>query len=175
MANPTMTLISSQTLGGSTASVTFSSIPSTYNDLKLVCSMRTDAATFTGTPVIKINADTATNYSYTFLFGNSAAAGSSNGISQTSDQSTRIDGANNTASTFGSWEIYIPNYNSTGSKPYFGIDVTEQNDTTPNHSWMAASAHLYRGSSGISSITLTPPSGNFVQFSDFYLYGIKNS
>lgn len=174
MANPTMTLISSQTLGGTTASVTFSSIPSTYNDLKLVVSARGDAATFTGTLVININADTANNYSYTFLYANSTVAASQKGANQTSDFAT-MDAASNTASTFGSCEIYIPNYNSTGSKPYFGIDVTEQNDVATNHFEIDAIAHLYRGTSGISSIKLTPSSGNFVQYSNFYLYGIKNS
>ena len=175
MANPTMTLISSQTLGGTTASVTFSSIPSTYNDLKLVVSARGDAAAYPVAINLKLNSDTATNYSYTNLLGNSSAASSTRASSQTVDAIPNVDGASATASTFGSWEIYIPNYNSTGSKPFFGIDVVETNDATAAHAEIQANAHLYRGASGISSITLTPSSGNFVQYSDFYLYGIKNS
>ena len=175
MANPTMTLISSQTLGGTTASVTFSSIPSTYNDLKLVVSARGDAAAYPVAINLKLNSDTATNYSYTNLLGNSSAASSTRASSQTVDAISNVDGASATASTFGSWEIYIPNYTSTGSKPFFGIDVVETNDVTAQHAEIQANAHLYRGASGISSITLTPSSGNFVQYSDFYLYGIKNS
>ena len=170
-----MTLISSQTLGGTTASVTFSSIPSTYNDLKLVVSARGDAAAYPVAINLKLNSDTATNYSYTNLLGNSSAASSTRASSQTVDAIPNVDGASATASTFGSWEIYIPNYNSTGSKPFFGIDVVETNDATAAHAEIQANAHLYRGASGISSITLTPSSGNFVQYSDFYLYGIKNS
>ena len=175
MANPTMTLISSQTLGGTTASVTFSSIPSTYNDLKLVVSARGDTAAYPVAINLKLNSDTATNYSYTNLLGNSSVTSSTRASSQTVDAIQHVDGASATASTFGSWEIYIPNYNSTGSKPFFGIDVVETNDNTAAHAEIQANAHLYRGASGISSITLTPNSGNFVQYSDFYLYGIKNS
>ena len=175
MANPTMTLISSQTLGGTTASVTFSSIPSTYNDLKLVVSARGDTAAYPVAINLKLNGDTATNYSYTNLLGNSSVTSSTRASSQTVDAIQHVDGASATASTFGSWEIYIPNYNSTGSKPFFGIDVIETNDITAAHAEIQANAHLYRGASGISSITFTPSSGNFVQYSDFYLYGIKNS
>ena len=176
MANPTMTLISSQTLGGTTASVTFSSIPSTYNDLKLVVSARGDAAAYPVAINLKLNSDTATNYSYTNLLGTySTAVSSTRASSQTVDAIPNVDGASATASTFGSWEIYIPNYNSTGSKPFFGIDVIETNDITAAHAEIQANAHLYRGASGISSITLTPDSGNFVQYSNFYLYGINNS
>ena len=175
MANPTHILISSQTLGGTTASVTFSSIPTSYNDLKLVVSARGDTAAFPVAVKIAINGDSATNYSYTNLLGNSTAASSTRASSATSDLIANMDGASATASTFGAWEIYIPNYNSTGSKPFFGIDVIETNDTTASHAEIQANAHLYRGASGITSIVLTPNSGNFVQYSDFYLYGIKNS
>lgn len=176
MANPTMTLISSQTLGGTTASVTFSSIPSTYNDLKLVISARGDSVSgYTTFFTIKLNGDTGTNYSDTFIQGNSSAILSSHHSSVTSDQDSVFDNANATASTFGSTEIYIPNYNSTGSKPYFNINVTENNLASAGTAYVQAEASLYRGASGISSITLTPSSGNFVQYSNFYLYGIKNS
>ena len=175
MANPTMTLISSQTLGGTTASVTFASIPSTYNDLKLVVSARGDTAAYPVAINMKINSDTTSKYSYTHLLGNSSAASSTRASSQTVDAIPNVDGASATASTFGSWEIYIPNYTSTGSKPFFGIDVVETNDATAAHAEIQANAHLYRGASGISSIKLTPSSRNFVQYSTFTLYGIKNS
>jgi len=175
MANPTMTLISSQTLGGTTASVTFSSIPSTYNDLKLVVSARGSSLNQVISFQIAFNGDATTNYSYTRLLGNSSTAASTRVSTTALDYGAQMDAANATASTFGSCEIYIPNYTSTGSKPFIDIDVSEQNDATAGNSAIASVAHLYRGASGISSITLTPSSGNFVQYSSFYLYGIKNS
>lgn len=175
MANPTMTLISSQTLGGTTASVTFSSIPSNYNDLKLVISARGDTTAYPIAINLKINSDTTSKYSYTHLLGNSSAASSTRASSQTVNAIQNVDGASATASTFGSWEIYIPNYTSTGNKQFFDIDVVETNDTTAAHANIAANAHLYTGTAGITQIDLTPSSGNFVQYSSFYLYGIKNS
>ena len=175
MANPTMTLISSQTLGGTTASVTFSSIPSTYNDLKLVISARGDTAAYNESFILAINGDVSANYSWTTLLGNSSTASSARVSGSGSDTGTIVGAASATASTFSSIEIYIPNYTSTGNKPFFGVAVVETNDVTAAHAEIQAIAHLYRGGSGISSIVITPGIGNFVQYSDFYLYGIKNS
>ena len=176
MASATYTLISSQTLGGSIASVTFSSIPSTYNDLKLVISARGDASGDTRDGInLTFNSDSATNYSYTHLLGNSSAATSNRASSQTVDYTNYIPEPLTTANTFGSLEFYIPNYNSTGSKPFLTLNVQENNATSAGTANIEATAHLYRGASGISSITLTPQSGNFVANSNFYLYGIKNS
>ena len=174
MASATYTLISSQTLGSTTSSVTFSSIPSTYNDLKLVVSARGDNTNYTVFITPELNGDTGTNYSYTGLLGNSSSASSGRDSNGTGAYDN-VAGANATAHTVGSMEFYFPNYNSTGSKPYFSMNIVETNDTTAAHAEIQANAHLYRGTSGISSITLTPNSGNFVANSSFYLYGIKNS
>jgi len=174
MANPTLTLISSQTLGGTTASVTFSSIPTSYNDLKLVVSARGDTTTAAILMNVKLNGDTGTNYSYTNIEGNSSTVTSTRFSSSTQGISV-ISGGISTASTFGSAELYFPNYNSTGTKPFIAFSATENNSISANNSFLDAFAQQYRGASGITSITLTPNSGNFVANSNFYLYGIKNS
>lgn len=74
MAN-TYTLISSNTLTSSAASVTFSSIPATYTDLVLRISSRTDAAGATATVAAQFNGDTTSaNYSETNLNSDGATA-----------------------------------------------------------------------------------------------------
>ena len=170
-----MTLISSQTLGGTTASVTFASIPSTYNDLKLVYSARTDQ-----TPnvysyhYVTFNSDTTTKYSATYLYGNGGSVGSlrETNATDSGNNDPIINSSGGLANTFSTSEIYIPNYNSVGTKPFILLSVQEANSST---AYIYFEAEQYRGTSGISSIKLTPSSGNFVQYSDFYLYGIKNS
>lgn len=66
--------IATTTLGSAASSITFSSIPSTYTDLRLViCGkavVNTDVAT------IQFNSDTANNYSFTDLYGDGAGANS---------------------------------------------------------------------------------------------------
>jgi hypothetical protein len=67
--------IETQTLGSSTASVTFSSITGSYTDLILVSSIST-THTATTSLVIQFNGDTATNYSNTRLLGDGSSASS---------------------------------------------------------------------------------------------------
>jgi hypothetical protein len=63
--------IQSTTLGSSSASISFTSIPSTYTDLRLVFIGTNSAG---GTLAIQYNNDTATNYSTTYAYGNATAS-----------------------------------------------------------------------------------------------------
>lgn len=64
MPTPTYIALANTTLGASATSVTFSSIPSTYRDLVLVIAGTTDVARTIG---YRLNSDTGSNYSYTFM------------------------------------------------------------------------------------------------------------
>jgi len=169
----TYTLISSNVLSGSAASVTFSSIPSTYTDLVLRVSLRTDtSASFVQTN-LTFNSDSSAIYSATYLYGTGSAASSTNYTADTYAREVYYDGANATSNTFGSGEIYIPNYTSTTSKSFSAFGVEEDNNSAAR---IGVEAQLYRNTSAISSITWAATSGqNFVSGSSFYLYGIKNS
>jgi len=72
-AGSTYTKIASTTLGSTAASVTFSSIPATYTDLVLVMNYFSTASEY---PMIQFNSDTATNYSFTEMYGNGGSAAS---------------------------------------------------------------------------------------------------
>ena len=91
MAN-TYTLISSNTLTSSAASVTFSSIPATYTDLVLRISARSDRVSTTDRLRLTFNSDTATNYSNITLVGDGAAASSQNASNATYTQDLFIVG-----------------------------------------------------------------------------------
>jgi len=175
MAN-TYTLIESQVLGSSAASVTFSAIPATYTDLVLRYSARHNNAFSISQVLITFNGDTAANYSETVVYGNSvsAASGSQSGMSAIDFNYVDADSA--TANTFSSNELYIPNYTVSANKPMSWAGVTENNATTSNSAMIVANASLWRNNATISSITLTAAaSRNFLTGSSFYLYGIKNS
>ena len=176
MANPTMTLIGTPiTVGsGGAASVTFSSIPATYTDLKLVMSARTTAAEYRSVGVMYFNSDTTgANYSYRLLYGIGSGTGSASGTGTGGGFLFYVDGASNTASTFNNLDVYIPNYTATTTKSFSNDGVSETNDATNNG--IGLNASLWSGTAAISSITLSSFSGNFAQYSTFYLYGIKNS
>ena len=170
MAN-TYTLISSNVLSSSAASVTFSSIPSTYTDLVLRYSGRMDAG---ANKILKIQiAGADTSLSYTRLVGDPSSSPSS-GSGTGSSWAGYTDGSTMTASTFSSGEIYLSNYASTSAyKAFSTVGIAERNATDAR---MMAVAGLYSSNSAISSITLLDIStANWVSGSSFYLYGIKNS
>lgn len=167
----TYTLISSSILTGSQASVTFSAIPSTYTDLCLKISDRQDSAGVSNYTNVTFNSDSGANYSRVYLAGSGSAA-SSNLSSGLAFFRYLSDGSSATSNTFASNEIYIPSYTVSQYKPLSIFSVTETNAAATD---MQANAALWRTTAAITSIQLTPSSGNFVSGSSFYLYGIKNS
>lgn len=160
-AGNTYTQIASTTLGSSASSVTFSSIAGTYTDLVLMV-----AGTASGGDdiLMQFNSDTANNYSYTILYGNGTAAGSTRGSSGTS--------------------IFVDYYGSMGTGQNNRIiNINNYSNTTTNKTSLirannAASGTdaivgLWRSTSAINAIQLFMPSATFSTGTTFNLYGIS--
>lgn len=174
MAN-TYTLIASSTVGaGGASSITFSSIPATYTDLKVVFSLRSD---WSSDPYdyfvqgIQFNGTTST-YSTKLLYGSGSAAASGSD-SSTGLRQSYYNAGTSTSNTFANGEMYIPNYISSNYKSASIDQVTENNATA---SIAGLTAGLWSSTSAITQIAFLPRSGsNFVQYSTAYLYGVKNA
>ena len=174
----TFTKIASVTVGaGGASSIAFSSIPSTYTDLCIKISGRT-----TQTGSIRNTSDLAltfngstSGYSSKLLSGNPAI---DNPPISASNSGTSIvwggmvSNADATASTFGSVDIYIPNYAGANYKSVSVDSVSENNSTNAGQEFTAG---LWSNTASITSITSTPGAGNFVQYSTAILYGISKS
>jgi hypothetical protein len=167
----TYTLIASNVLTSSAASVTFSSIPSTYTDLVLRCSTRSDFGVVNSNLYLTINASSST-FSTTVLEGNGATASSSNFSFSFGYTRNDLNGSNSTSNTFSNVEIYLPSYTANANKPMSVLSALENNATT---AYRTAQALLWQNTSAINQIKIEPASNNFVSGSSFYLYGIKNS
>lgn len=167
----TYTLISSQVLGSSAASVTFSSIPSTYKDLVLRCSIRDSGSSGSSQQQVRvrINGSSAANYSRTNVTGAGSTAASGNGTSNTSIAGFYAPDAGATSNTFNNLEIYIPNYATVQQRQVSVFDVFENNSATVNQ--INATAALYTDTTIITSLYIDTVSG-LVSGSSFYLYGI---
>jgi hypothetical protein len=168
----TYQLISSNVLGSSAKSVTFSAIPGTFTDLVIRLSLRAANASVSPTVYYLFNSDAlgASGYSWTRLTGN----GSSGGTSQSTNFGAGAffaNGDSSTSNTFSSNEIYIPNYLASSNKPVSVFSATETNATAVT---IATHAELYSVTTAISSIKLEADV-NFLTGSSFYLYGIKSS
>jgi hypothetical protein len=167
----TYTLIDKAILGSAQTSVTFSSIPSTYTDLKLVISARSNNNDTNEGNYYTVGFNNSTaSYTNKFLRGNGSAA-SSGSFAQYGGNSTS---SLQTASTFSNDEIYIPNYLSSNNKSFSGDSVTENNATA---AFATLNAGLWSVTDAITSIKLESGGGSwsFQINSSFYLYGIKNS
>lgn len=174
MAN-TYTLIGSSTAGSSgSASFDFTSIPSTYTDLVLEFSVRTDyGSTFDGC-LLRINGDTGANYSIRNVRGAGGGTITSAGSSGATNLFVgSIPGVNATSSVFQNAVIYFPNYAGSSNKSLLIDSVSENNNTT---AYTLLAGGLWSNTNAITSLKLYPEVGTvFVQYSTAYLYGVKNS
>jgi hypothetical protein len=157
----TYTPIATNTLGSTTASITFSSITGTYTDLVVVCS-NLKYVTGDDDAFVRFNGDTGTNYSWTQLNGNGSTASTNRGSSTSGIRS--INGMSTT--NIGTTIINVQNYSNT----------TTNKTTLSRHSTNFAGAFvgLWRNTAAINSITIINlGSGGFATGSTFTLYGIK--
>lgn len=171
MAN-TYTLISSNVLTSSVASVTFSSIPATYTDLVLKMSVRSTEATNVTSYFIRFNGDTASNYSRLYVEGEGSGTNSGVAGNQTSAIYRFANGDSSTSNTFANAEHYIPSYNASQNKPFSGFIGQEDNQTS---AYVSATANLWRNTAAITSLSITANGADWKSGSSFFLYGIKNS
>ena len=165
----TFTLIASSTVGaGGASSIDFTSIPSTYTDLCLKFSTRTNQTQIYSEVYVKFNTSTA-NISTRLLEGNGSSV-----ASYTSTTTIAVGaGTNATANTFSNFEMYIPNYAGSTNKSFSVDSVTENNGTS---SWTDLTAGLWSNTAAITGVSIYPSaSWTFSQYSTAYLYGIKNS
>jgi hypothetical protein len=164
----TYTLISSNVLASSAASVTFSAIPATYTDLVVRLSARATTANYANGFIVQLNS-VGTNQSATWLIGNGSAASSA----AYAFVGGYTDAATATSNTFNSAEVYIPNYNSATYHPVSTFSATENNTT--GSVLLTAQAGLWSSATAITSVKIQCDTDNFVSGSSFYLYGISSS
>ena len=168
----TYTLIASNTLSSSAASVTFSAIPATYTDLVLRMSPRDTQSAVDAQCFIKPNSNSSTVYTDTRMTGNGSTAISTRNASNANGNVVGFYSASQaTANTFGSLEAYIPNYAGTSTKQIGTFGTAETNATEVR---LSVTGGLFNNTTAISSLLITA-GNNFVAGSSFFLYGIKNS
>jgi hypothetical protein len=155
---------------GGSASIDFTSIPSTYKHLQIRgISRSTDSANFTQTK-LTINGVT-TNYTLHQLFadGASATAFAQTGQASTLYECMTADTA--TANIFGVTILDILDYTSTDKNKTFRIFAGF--DANGSGRMALSSGMTTTNTNAVTSVTLTPRFGNFKQHTQFALYGIK--
>jgi len=173
MAN-TFKKIQTVTVGaGGSSTIEFTSIPQTYTDLKVVLSVRSDRNSGTQSDFqLRFNSASA-NYSRRTVQGSGSAATSISGSAESFGSIGVATQDTDTASVFGSSEVYIPNYTSANFKSY-SADTVRENNATSGYQGLVAG--LWSDTAAITSITFYVESNTqlFKQYSTATLYGVSN-
>jgi hypothetical protein len=157
--------IATATVAVATGSITFSSIPATYTDLRLVLTL---SSTSGATSRFRFNGDTAANYSQTILQGDGTTAGTgrftSNTFSYISNTTTSI-----TSPFFAALDIF--SYAGSTFKTTLNSLSNDNNGSGSVEQYVS----LWRSTSAITSIEVYRSSTLFSIGSTATLYGIKNA
>lgn len=171
-AGGALSLISSQTLGAAAASVTFSSIPGTYKHLRLVAVGRGDAVTSSVSVKLQVNGDTGANYDLLlaqWFATNGTSIGLTTGL--TSLAVGTFPAANATANFPGMLETVIPGYAATTFHKIIRSLYSYWYLATAGNNAVQYITTLWLSTAAVTSLTLTPSSGNFLTGCRFDLYG----
>jgi len=166
--------ISTVTVGsGGSATVTFSSIHATYTHLQLRGIARSTQATSTNALIMYLNNVTtaASNYSTHLLSGNGSSA-SSYGASNDVIQNV-ISAGSETAGVFGVFCFDILDYTNTNKIKT--VKSLGGYDNNGSGTVRFSSGMLHSSTAAITTIRLDPSGGNFAEYSQFALYGIKGA
>ena len=156
--------IATTTLGSANATITFSSIPSTYTDLRLIFVYTTNTAN--RTLQITYNNDTSTLYSSTRLWGDGATV--------TTDRNTNdVNLVVQTASTSATVPVYFQGdiFSYAGSTFKTGLfgDAGDKNGSGQ----VGNCVGLWRSTSAINRIDIICSGGTWSAGTTATLYGIK--
>jgi hypothetical protein len=166
--------IATTTVGsGGSATISFTSIPATYKHLQVRLISRTNASSSSGNVQVTFNSDTTSgNYSFHRLVAEASSIGAygQSGL----DNIVLSASANSGTSVFGAGILDILDYADTNKYKTSRILAGLQRNTT-SESFIMVRSQVWTSTSAITSITFTPVSGSFVQYTEFALYGIKGA
>lgn len=170
-ANLSRVLISEQTPTG-TGTVTWSSIPATYNSLEIEYVCDTDASSVTSTSIrMYFNNDTtATNYRSSLHF----AYGTNSSVTVGADTASivNVTGASSPANHCGRGHIKIIGYaGTTYYKESQGL-FSYREDATTNHEVSGRSGHNWENTGAVNRVDLVTLTGNYLAGTVFRLYGV---
>lgn len=161
--------IATNTLGSAASSITFSSIPDTYTDLKVIF---TGTTTLSGeTLYYRFNSDSGSNYSITQLYTTSGISLASRRLTSATQLSTTFSSSlQSTNPQMISFDVF--SYAGATNKTTLGNHAGDDGSA----GGVDLTAGLWRSTSAITSIFIFASGGTtFKVGSTFTLYGIKNA
>jgi len=166
-----MRLIRTAVVGaGGQGAIDFDSIPETFTDLVLLCSLRGNANQIYDQMKITFNGSSS-GYLRTDLYGDGTTAGVSFQATDAFFMASAGNGATSTANTFSNDMVTIFNYRSNLNKRIMSDSVGENN---ANSAFAVIYSGGWNNSAPITSISIAPRTGTlWVENSKISLYGIR--
>ena len=163
--------IASATGTGSSNTITFSGIPSTYTSLQIRGTCRTTGAT---QATIRFNGDTGSNYTSHQLYGDGTTAAASGFAGSTSISNGGVLAYETSAAAnlVGVFVLDIHDYTSTTRNKTTRIFTGRDENTA---GFVRLGSGLWMNTAAITSVSLIISSGNFTTQTQFALYGIKGA
>jgi hypothetical protein len=155
--------IATSTGGG--ASITFSSIASTYKTLQI----RGIASTGAGGYIkVTFNGDTGANYSWHEIYANGSSVSAAGGGSKNFIIADEVLSA--TSNVYGAFVMDVIDYaNTSKNKTLRNLGGQDSNGS----GYVVPTSGAWFNTAAITSITITPVSGSFASNTNIALYGIK--
>ena len=165
--------IATYTVGsGGSSSIDFTSIPSGFEHLQLRSLIRGTTASADVETRLTFNSDTSSNYSYHQVYGQGVNVPADGSANTSFIYYVYSPAASSTASVFGVGVMDILDYDNTNkyktTRTLAGYDAN-------GSGYILLRSGNWRNTNAITSINLVCASGNFAEYSQFALYGIKGS
>ena len=157
--------IATTTLGSAASSITFSSIPSTYTDFRVVLVAK---GTVSGNDINMTFNSSATGYSRTYLQGNGTTAASGR---QTSTTRILVNRNGTSSTNFNLFEIDVFSYAGSTYKTCLVAGSEDENGSGITSRIVG----LWSNTSAITSLALAVGADNFAVGTTATLYGIKSA
>jgi len=165
-AGATYEPIATTTLASTSATINFNSIPATYTDLRISLILFT---TSNGNPLLELNNDSSSLYSYTAMRGDGGGTVVSNRSTANPNALMGFGGSGATGGIPALSLIDIFSYTGSTFKTILSNTASDKNGSGITSTLV----NLYRSTAAISTIKLLSDAGNFDVGTTATLYGIK--
>lgn len=161
--------------GNTSANITFSSIPSTYDHLQIRAIYKSASSNvYNAWYTARLNGDSGTNYSHHSLYGNGSSLQAGSAANITVLDGFSRPGADAGGPFYGIFIMDILDYANTNkfktTRHFGGADI---NFSTTRLD-LSFVSNNWRSSSAINEISFIGNQGAFTEYSHFALYGIKS-
>ncbi|MCR4340957.1 MAG: hypothetical protein NUW01_13840 [Gemmatimonadaceae bacterium] len=166
-------LLADTTVAGSVAaSIDFTSIPAHWSHLRIDVCARGDTAATSVNLLVRFNADSTGQYDYQYIRVQNATVDGSASLAQTAIITGDVPAASAPASSFGPCVIDISDYADGSNHQVLLFQTFRKRDTAAGDLGYIAGGGLWRITTAVSRVTLSPAAGNFAIGSRASLYGM---